>query len=345
MTAYAHNSKTLRRPGNIYQIGEKPGCRPSPGPEMILTVAEVISWYHAHELRALSLAGVIEHKRQRAMFVETYGHLSVTDCRPADLLSFIAAQKRAKSGWTQRRIKATICRPFNVAAELGLIAKNPFRGLKFPEGVPGRDWTKEEFQALLRNSPALLRRLYVFIRFSGARPGEARSLRWTEILEEVQAIVQQQHKGAWRNHGPRRIHFNDVILKLLAWLRRDRDANPTFMRGRTRHRANQDFVFLNSYGGRWKQRPLATFFQESRDRAELPKDVKLHGLRHTFATNAIINGVGVATLAELLGHNSLATTQRYVHLVNKKAHLNAAMNQAIGRAAPAADAAGASAPS
>ena len=83
------------------------------------------------------------------------------------------------------------------------------------------------------------------------------------------------------------------------------------------------------FGDPWTIRSITQAIADIRLRSGLPDDVVLHGLRHTFATNAITNGVDVATLAQLLGHSNIATTQRYVHLAGKTDHLNAAMALAI----------------
>jgi site-specific recombinase XerD len=52
-------------------------------------------------------------------------------------------------------------------------------------------------------------------------------------------------------------------------------------------------------------------------------------LRHAFGTNAILNGVDVATVAELMGHTSLEIVSRvYLHLADQHSHLTAAAEKA-----------------
>jgi len=280
------------------------------------TVRAVLDWFERHETVGSSVA-LKERRRQWELFRIFCGDQAIADCRPVDLLDFINAQPEAKSNWTRRRIKSTINKPFRVAAELGLIDRNPFAGLRIKKGGRGRDWTQEEYQCILRNSQPYFRRFIVFLRFAGARPGEGRTLTWPEIRDEVQAIIQRIHKTGHVTPEPRRIHFNHVLLKLLIWLKR--------------HKTHPTNVFVNKCGRPWTTRALTNHLGLLRGRTGIPKDVKLHGARHTFATHALMNGVDLATLAELLGHKSVASTQIYLHLIDKKTHLNRAANQAIGR--------------
>lgn len=281
------------------------------------TVAAVFIWYENNEIRAFAPAALRERQRLWKLFRCHFGADLVTECKPAQLIAFIASQQDCVSNHTRRRIRGTICRPFNAAVDAGLIARNPFRGVKIPKGKDGRDWTKPEFQAVLRHSAASFRRLVVFERFGGARPGEARKLEWSHIRDEVDAVVQREHKTQETSDEPRRIHFNGVIVKLLLWLRR--------------HKTHATYVFTNKCRRPWTIRALCNHMAIVRERAGLPADVKNHGGRHTFGTNAILNGVDLATLAALMGHKSVKTTERYVHLLNKREHLNRAANRAIGR--------------
>ena len=58
-------------------------------------------------------------------------------------------------------------------------------------------------------------------------------------------------------------------------------------------------------------------------------DVTFHTLRHTFASWAVMRGVTLKELQELLGHASLAMTMRYAHIGNKQ--LDEAVESISGR--------------
>jgi site-specific recombinase XerD len=68
-----------------------------------------------------------------------------------------------------------------------------------------------------------------------------------------------------------------------------------------------------------------------RERAGLPKNAKMYGIRHQFGTQSVVNGVDIKTLSELMGHTTTRMTEHYVHLAGRSEHLAAAMQQAVSQ--------------
>jgi len=284
----------------------------------LVTVGDVLSWFAERDPPKGSAVGQQERVRQREMFAARFGSLALADCCAADLQDFIDGQAGAKSNWTKRRIRATIARPFNQACRLGLITRNPFAGLQIPEGDEGRDWTDVEYRAVLRNSHPYFRLFVVFLRYSGARPGEGRTLEWSQVRAEIRAIIQRDHKTAHTSKEPRRIRLNHITLKLFAWM--------------WTHRAGDRWVFVNSYGRPWTIKALSKHLLELRRRIGLEERVKMHGLRHTFATRGLMRmgKADIYLMSKLLGHASVKTTERYLHLLDKDEFLDDAAERAIG---------------
>jgi site-specific recombinase XerD len=73
-------------------------------------------------------------------------------------------------------------------------------------------------------------------------------------------------------------------------------------------------VFLNHHGAPLGVRGLRGRLDRLRRVAGLPEGVSPHTLRHSFATHLLEGGADLRVVQELLGHESLATTQVYTHV-------------------------------
>jgi site-specific recombinase XerD len=79
-----------------------------------------------------------------------------------------------------------------------------------------------------------------------------------------------------------------------------------------------DILFESERGGRLTDRTLQVVFSRTLTKAGITKKATFHSLRHSFATHLIENGTSIRFVQELLGHNNIRTTQRYIHLTNPR---------------------------
>ncbi len=291
------------------------------------TVASVIELYLAHAANRLGERTLYERKHYLQAFAEAHGWRRVGDCKPFHFTSWVDANPQWKSDWTVAAVVSIVQRPFNWAAKQGLIPSNPFRGVTHRPGRPRRPMTDAEFEALLLAcegrktkkppSPAdRFRELLRFLRFTGARPCEASRLRWDQVDCDHAVIVLEQHKTSRTQRAPRPriIPLHPEVLRLLIAIKQ---------RGEPGH-----FVFHNHRGTPWNRSSLSLRVRRAREKAGIPDDVKLYGLRHGFGTRSIVNGVDLKTLSELMGHATTRMTEHYLHLAGQRAHLAAAMLRA-----------------
>jgi site-specific recombinase XerD len=143
---------------------------------------------------------------------------------------------------------------------------------------------------------ALLELLYA----SGARVSEACALD-LPALDLPQGQVRLFGKGAKERIAPLGEPAVDALRDYLAIGR------PALLRG------TSDALLLNTRGGRLGPRDARSAVERAATGAGLGH-VTPHTLRHSFATHLLESGADVRVVQELLGHASLATTQRYTHL-------------------------------
>jgi site-specific recombinase XerD len=92
------------------------------------------------------------------------------------------------------------------------------------------------------------------------------------------------------------------------------DGRPELAARQPAGRDEPDEIFLNHRGGPLGVRGLRFRLDGLRRRAGLPHGVSPHTLRHSFATHLLDGGADLRIVQELLGHESLATTQVYTHV-------------------------------
>ncbi|MBQ2728328.1 MAG: site-specific tyrosine recombinase XerD [Alistipes sp.] len=83
--------------------------------------------------------------------------------------------------------------------------------------------------------------------------------------------------------------------------------------------SNEEVLFLNNRGKQLTRVMVFTILKEAARRAGIEKRISPHIFRHSFATHLLEGGAGIRQVQELLGHESILTTEIYTHL--DKEHL------------------------
>ena len=77
---------------------------------------------------------------------------------------------------------------------------------------------------------------------------------------------------------------------------------------------NEGFLFLNRYGRKLSREMIFLIVKEISKKSLSNKNVSPHTFRHSFATHLIEGGADLRAVQEMLGHESITTTEIYTHL-------------------------------
>ena len=88
---------------------------------------------------------------------------------------------------------------------------------------------------------------------------------------------------------------------------------------------HEDFLFLNRRGKQLTRAMIFTIIKQLAEIIGIQKNISPHTFRHSFATHLLENGADLRAIQQMLGHESITTTEVYMH-VNRK-HLSEILNQ------------------
>jgi integrase len=271
----------------------------------VITVAELgrrfLDEYVPQHCKART---VYEYRRAVEQFIApSLGRYQISDIQRADIAQF--HHNLRDRPYQANRTLAVLAKMMNLAEEWGLRpdgSSNPCRHVKkFRELKRERYLTREELhrlgmvlaeaQANETENPVVIAALSLLI-LTGARLREILTLRW-EYVDLDDAILRLPDSKT----GPKQIYLNEAAIKLLNAIPR-MVGNPHVIVG---HKPGAHLVEI--------QKPWCRI----RTKAGLP-GVRIHDLRHSFASTAAGMNMSLPMIGKLLGHTQAATTQRYAHL-------------------------------
>lgn len=227
--------------------------------------------------------------------------VELTKVNRGHLRGFLFAVGRGRSKATVARHVAALRTFFSWLERESVVETSPASELRPPtvgRTLPRVDG-EQELAAMLNDDGlsvrdrALLEVLYG----AGLRVGEAAALDVGDIGLDERMIVVRKGKGG----RERRVPFG----------RPAEDALRTWLHERTP--VPHDALFLNRRGGRLGSRSMHRIVAKAGGEHQLG-GLHPHALRHGFATHMMDHGADLRSIQELLGHQSLSTTQRYTHV-------------------------------
>jgi integrase/recombinase XerD len=161
-----------------------------------------------------------------------------------------------------------------------------------------------EIGRLFKAITNLKHKAIVFTAYSaGLRVSEVVNLKQKDIDSTRMTIYIEQAKGK----KDRYVNLSPVLLDILRNYLKQQEPRPKV------------YLFEGQIQGTaYSTRSAQQIFIDAKKRANIPKHVTFHGLRHSFATHLLEKGVDIKYIKDILGHFDIRTTERYVHVARKQ---------------------------
>lgn len=230
------------------------------------------------------------------------------DVVPEDIISYFA-ETTALSKRSQARVLSSLHSFYKWMIMEGEMTDNPSDAIEAPKlgkYLPAV-LSVEEVDRLIaavdldsafgKRDRAMLETLYGL----GLRVSELVSLRISSIWTE-QGFVSVIGKGDKQRLVP------------LGGMARDAIRDYLEVRGPAADRESSDILFLNRFGRALTRVAVFKMIKAYAVKAGISKEISPHTLRHSFATHLIENGADLRAVQEMLGHESILTTEIYTHI-------------------------------
>jgi integrase len=237
--------------------------------------------------------------------------VKITKAKLIDLRTSLKERDEPLSNATINTLFASLSAAYSYFIEQGWCSENP---LKFIRDLEAAErpflWLQSagEVQKLLAACNENIRTLVAVLVGTGMRLDEALHLMWTDIDLQHRVIhVHRGRRGAPKSGRLRHVPIFDSVLTVLREMKLAKGENTLLWPG----------AKLDKFDEQLPRNKTSVFrpFKAAVIRAGLPKKLRLHDLRHTFAGLFLASGGDIFKLSKILGHSSVAITQQvYAHL-------------------------------
>jgi integrase/recombinase XerC len=240
--------------------------------------------------------------------------LSVETAVVRAYLTFLNEKQYSKA--TIARKLATLRSFYKFLVKRSQLGSNPVAAVRTPKQdkkLP-RFLEYEEVKRLLETPPmnnwlgardrAILETLYS----TGIRVSELVALNMDDV-DFLGEVVHVRGKGKKERISPIGSSALQVIQHYMEFRNKRAQSNSNF---------DSKVLFVNKHGRRLSTRSVRRKMDKYLKMAGLDPAISPHTLRHSFATHMLNNGADLRSVQELLGHQSLSTTQVYTHLTTRK---------------------------
>jgi len=195
----------------------------------------------------------------------------------------------------------------NYQEQIGNIAENPISGLYFPqpESKEREILTTEEIKQLYDISETYREKAIIGLFYGcGLRRNEGVALNVKDISFNSSLLYVREGKGNKRRVVP----INEKV----------KDDFKNYLYNERFAMTNETAFITNGRGKRTSGNSYNITIKALIQRAEIPKEISLHNLRHSIATHLLENGLSVEYVRDFLGHKHLEATQVYTRISKKR---------------------------
>jgi integrase/recombinase XerC len=269
--------------------------------------SELLSQSHHHAEQATAVATQVDVKVDQLL-------LSAQTDSVRSYLGLLNEKQYSKA--TIARKLATLRSFYKFLVKRNHVSSNPVVSIRTPkqEKKLPRFLEYEEVKKLLNTPPintwlgardrAILETLYS----TGIRVSELVALNMDDI-DFLGEVVHIRGKGKKERIAPIGSSALQVIQHYMEYRNKRAQSNGNF---------DSKVLFVNKHGKRLSTRSVRRKMDKYLKMSGLDPDISPHTLRHSFATHMLNNGADLRSVQELLGHQSLSTTQIYTHLTTTR---------------------------
>jgi integrase/recombinase XerC len=277
--------------------GEKP---PSLSAINHQIIREFVGHLHSHNLKKSSIARKLASLRSFFKYCVREGILKDN---PARLVPTPKLPKRVPSVLSAEEMNGFL----NQLASAGTLSSSSNASERRPEeNRASKPAASGDEALLLKRDRALLELLYA----AGLRVSELTGLNLVD-MDRREKMLRVRGKG----NKERIVPYGGKAQEALEdyWPVREQLLLQASAGRARRGSANSEAIFLNYAGRRLTQRSVGRIVKKYARLANINWDLHPHSLRHAFATHLLADGADLRAIQELLGHQSLSTTQKYTH--------------------------------
>jgi integrase len=268
------------------------------------TMAELIARFEAEHMVKKRASTIVAYKRMLDNHIGPHfgAHMKVADVSFSDVEALHRKITKQGSNYQANRVHGVVHKMLALAVRWGWRESNPAQGIeRNTEHQRKRYLSNDELaaltEALKRHGDQRMADIFRILLLTGARKGEVLAMRWADL---------DLGKGIWSKPAASTKQNQDHVVPLSAPVRQlllkihDQGVTGAYVFASTVGKAGHIIEPKKAWAAICKAAGI--------------RDLRIHDLRHSFASHLVSGGASLPLIGALLGHSNPATTARYAHL-------------------------------